>query len=163
MTTEIRCPCCHLVVSNEQHFKVEREEEQADMFGLDTSQDLLAGPPDDVLDDRLKWPEGLAFLAEHTEAALMRLGFDKGPAFRLANVVLSSLAFAAGGRVFYLPNGDVLQKAMRDREIWHQFNGRNVNELADKYKMTAVHVYHILKRQRALNKLQGSFDFDEAN
>lgn len=141
----------------------ERPEEQSDMFGLDTLQDLLAGAPDDVLDDRVRWPRELAFLAEHAEAAMIRLGVNKMLAVRLANVVLTQLAFAAGGRQFYLPAGKLLGNALRDREIWHHFTGRNVSELAIKYKLTEVHVYSILKRQRALNKLQGAFDFDEAN
>lgn len=134
------------------------EEEQADMFGLDTSQDLLAGPPDDVLDDRVKWPESLAFLAEHAEASIMRLGFEKMQAARLANAVLTQLAFAGGGRAFYLPTGDILKKALRDREIWHQFNGRNVDDLARHFRLTQMQIYAILKKQRALNvtKYQGS-------
>lgn len=142
----------------------EREEDQADMFGLDTSQDLLAGPPDDVLDDRARWPRELAFLAEHAEAAFIRLGSDKLRAARLANAVLTQLAFAAGGRAFYLPTGMILQNALRDREIWHQFNGRNVDELAQHYRLTQMQIYNILKKQRALNvnKYQGSL-FDQSN
>ncbi len=143
---------------------IEREEEQADMFGLDTSQDLLSGPLDEALDDRVRWPEGLTFLAEHAEAALIRLGFEKMQAVRLANVVLTQLAFGCGGRAFYLPVGDLLKKQLRDREIWHQFNGRNVDDLARDYQLTQMQIYAILKKQRALNvnKYQGSL-FDQDN
>lgn len=142
----------------------ERTEEQADMFGLDLSQDLLSGPSHSQWDDRVQWPEALTFMAEHVEHALIELGYQKMQAVRLANVVLTRLAFGCGGRTFYLPRGDALKKQMRDREIWHQFDGRNVDALARHYKLTQMQIYTILKEQRALNanKYQGSL-FDQDN
>ena len=41
-----------------------------------------------------------------------------------------------------------LGRAVRDRSIWEEFDGRNYAELAAKHRLTVKHVRHIVERMR---------------
>ncbi|WP_279488096.1 Mor transcription activator family protein [Aeromonas veronii] len=55
-----------------------------------------------------------------------------------------------GGRAYYIPTGDHLKAALRDRAIWDEFNGRNVEELSRVYNLSVPQIYAVLATQRRL-------------
>jgi len=91
------------------------------------------------------------------EALNKRGGVADTPAFATAQASVLALAEYFGGRMVYLPKGDRLRIALRDAEMWRAFSGKNVPELAAHYDLSEIHVYSLLKKQRALHqrKLQG--------
>lgn len=129
------------------------------------SEDDLFGIPDDFNPedggdadfDESKWALLLADLLRVFEALFKRRGMDDRTAFDLARETALTEAEYFGGRQWYLPKGERLRLALRDAEIWRRFNGRNVPELAREYDVSTIHLYAILRKQRALNqtKLQG--------
>jgi Mor family transcriptional regulator len=74
-----------------------------------------------------------------------------------AQQVVALIAQDQGGRPIYLPRGDRLRQALVARQIYHLHNGRNTEQLADRFGMTVRSVQRIYAEQRALKvqKLQG--------
>lgn len=50
-----------------------------------------------------------------------------------------------GGQMCYIPKGDQMDLAERDRTMWREFNGSNHTELARKYGLTKKAVYQRLR------------------
>jgi Mor family transcriptional regulator len=97
------------------------------------------------------WPEGLAETYDLWLALLREQGFAMDKAQELAEKAVTRLAEYRGGRSFYLPKNDSLQRAIRDRDIWHSFNGRNKHQLAKKHNLTTRAIELIVTEQRALH------------
>ncbi|MCE8027524.1 transcriptional regulator [Halomonas daqingensis] len=113
--------------------------------------------PDDALERMLdpeivrKWPQGLSDMLTVIQAAHRRAGDDEETARLRAFRAVRALAHFAGGRSIYVPKGDQLDRALRDREIWERHGGsNNVAELARQYHLTEVQIYSILAEQRKL-------------
>lgn len=102
--------------------------------------------------DESKWPAQLVEFLQVLEAMHRRKGLAADAAFANARDVVLALATHLGGRQFYLPRGDRLAIALRDAEIWHRFDGRNVAELAAQHGLTEIHLYAVLRRQRDLHR-----------
>lgn len=122
----------------------------------DDNLDLGFAIPKDAL-ERLedpellkKWPQGLTDMIMVIEAAMARRGASRDQARRVAFVAVRALSQFAGGRSFYIPKGEALDRALRDRELWERFDGSNVSELATWAHLTEVQVYAILAEQRKL-------------
>lgn len=103
----------------------------------------------DDLPPEKSWPGYLRDLYEVTDATLKRHKIQNHS--KLANDLIISQAHYLGGRMRYLPTADRLRTWFRNREIWEEFNGRNVMELAKKYQMTDVGIYAIVREQRAIH------------
>lgn len=97
-----------------------------------------------------KWPQGLTDMLSILESAFRRDGASHEDARRRAFRAVRALSTFAGGRSHYIPKGDQLETALRDREIWERHNGTNVAELAQAYHLTEVQIYSILARQRKM-------------
>lgn len=114
--------------------------------------------PDNALDHmedkeiRAKWPAALVDMTDVAAAALARDGVDVAIARRQAVTVMRALAIYHGGRKFYLPNGEALDRALRNMRIWDDFNGNNVDDLARRYRLSDVQIYAILSEQRTLHR-----------
>lgn len=124
-----------------------------------STEDLFGDEiPDDALEHmqspeiRAKWPKALADLVSVIEAAHLRAGDAPEVAQRRAFVTVRALSNYAGGRQLYMPKGDVLERALRDREIWGKYTGRNIDDLAESFDLTVVQVYSIIAEQRALHR-----------
>lgn len=122
----------------------------------DDNLDLGFAVPEDAL-ERLedpellkKWPQGLTDMVMVIEAAIVRRGASREQARRVAFVAVRALSQFAGGRSIYIPKGEALDRALRDRELWERFDGSNVSELATWAHLTEVQVYAILAEQRKL-------------
>jgi len=127
----------------------------------DEQHDLLpdAPIPDDALEHLndvapevlKKWPKDLVAIIDMLIAKFERMGIAQDEAQRLTFGVVHELALYCGGRYFYLPKGDVLERAIRDRNLYRDWHDRAImpNELATKYRVAVQHVYRIIKEQRA--------------
>lgn len=119
-----------------------------DLFGDDIPADALEHMLSPEI--RAKWPKALADLVDVIEAAHRRAGDDADTALARSLITVRAISIYAGGRPLYLPKRDVLDRALRDREIWQRHTGGNVDALAEAYGLTTVKVYAILAEQRAL-------------
>lgn len=127
-------------------------EQQHDLLGDDSYSADLAEHLDKVpAEVRRKWPKDLAALIDIYASELQHLGVAEAQRDKIALTLLLAQANYGGGRYFYLPKGDRLKAAVRDRQIWQAFNGYNVNELVSQFGLTAQRIYSILNEQRALD------------
>jgi Mor family transcriptional regulator len=121
-------------------------------------QDLLSGsptPPDwldryDPKDLAARWPRTLAESVDVIAAEFRRRGHTDVQAAELAEAAVLALATHQGGRPFYLPRGERLVNALRDRVMWQQFPRKSVDQLAVEHALTTRRVEQILAEQRAL-------------
>ncbi|GEK71573.1 MULTISPECIES: Mor transcription activator family protein [Halomonas] len=97
-----------------------------------------------------KWPQGLSDMVTVISAALCRAGDDEATARERAFRAVRALAQYAGGRSLYVPKGEALNRALRDRAIWEAFDGANITALAIRHGLTEVQIYAILAEQRKL-------------
>nr|WP_086940762.1 Mor transcription activator family protein [Thaumasiovibrio occultus] len=113
-------------------------------------QELLERPEDDSVCEfeRLRWPSTLQSLVELLVADLERENVAN--ARGLAAKLTSSLAVYFGGRDIYIPKGDVLKTSLRNIQIWRDFTGRNIEQLAAQHNLTERQITAIIKEQRKL-------------
>ncbi|WP_157958915.1 Mor transcription activator family protein [Salinicola sp. RZ23] len=129
---------------------------------MSNNHDMFPEIPDDALERMTdpeilkKWPQGLTDILLVIEAVYRRHGDNEEIARARAFRAVRALAHFHGGHSFYLPKGDRLEIALRDREIFERHNGANVTQLAREHRLTEVQVYSILAEQRKLarNRLQ---------
>lgn len=96
-----------------------------------------------------KCPELLQYIADHTSKSVQDvLGTESLLAEHLGQEVALRIADALGGQLIYVPSAISLNKAKIHLEIFNDFNGRNHNELAAKYKVSTQHIYTVIKRMR---------------
>lgn len=127
-------------------------EEQQDIFGNDTHGNDLTAASSAQLEDH-HWPRTMSELVDVFTARAMQDDIvSDEEASSLARWVVLILGNHLGGRQAYLPKGDKLRAALRDQQIWHDFNGRNQVELASKHQLTVIRIYQILSEQRALHR-----------
>jgi len=131
--------------------------EQNDMFGQDLDGLNLDLSPFESVDDR-HWPHMLVEMVgviTNKSVRDKRLSKDDAPVF--ARWVVLALAEHFGGMQIYLPTGDKLHIALRDQQIWAEFNGRNQKILARKFKLCEVRIYQILKEQQSLHRAKQQY------
>ncbi|WP_339118491.1 Mor transcription activator family protein [Halomonas sp. BMC6] len=120
-------------------------------FGFDEiPADALERLPDPEL--ARHWPQSLVDMLQVIEAEYIEIGLEPRIAQRLAFSTLRILAYYHGGQVFYLAKGDQLDRALRDHQIWCEFNGSNHAELARRYDKNVIQIYKILAEQRSLHR-----------
>lgn len=98
------------------------------------------------------WPRTLAEMVDVYVDHFLRQGRDQAAALSEAQAVVIVFAHHFGGRLVYIPRDDKLRLALRDAQIWREHNGRNVQELAQRYELTAAQIYGILREQRTINR-----------
>lgn len=121
-------------------------------------------------------PEGLhSTLVEMAEEMYLQLvdDADAGTVLglaQMANVVIGQIdriAQRCGGAGFYLPRGiasrQQVKLAARDQQIYAEFKGRNLSQLARKYGLTEMRIYQIVERVRQAeqDRRQGKIDFGD--
>lgn len=125
----------------------------ADMFEHAPTDAELAGI--DAPSER--WPSTLAEFIDVTRAVLHRRGRDDAQALEDAQQVVLALGTYLGGRQIYLPTGERLKTALRDRRIFLEYCGRNKAMLARRYDITERRVEQIAAEQKAVHvrRMQG--------
>ena len=127
-----------------------------EQLGLDVNQPITALPQDETIEDRRKWPETLATLMDISYSRLTTLGMSPEQSKCIAHALISELATYCGGRYFYLPKNDALERAVRDNDLYHDWSQRGIqpDTLAGKYKVSVTHVYRVIKEQHSLRRRQ---------
>lgn len=97
-----------------------------------------------------KWPKALAELVDVLACELVRGGMESDLAKAQARKLALVQAHYMGGRAYYIPTGDHLKAALRDRAIWDEFNGRNIDQLARKHGLSVPQTYAVVAHQRRL-------------
>ncbi|MFB0777786.1 Mor transcription activator family protein [Aeromonas salmonicida] len=69
-----------------------------------------------------KWPKALAELVDVLACELVRGGMAPDIARSQARKLALVQAHYMGGRAYYIPTGEHLKAALRDRAIWDEFN-----------------------------------------
>lgn len=133
------------------------------LAGLDPDHiDRLAEQLPDVSD---QWPRTLAELVDVLAAGLKRRGRDDATAEQDARFAVLTIARYRGGRQFYLPAGDDLDRALRDTEIYQRWSrGENIHDLARASDVSETRIYQIIAAQRRLRfrRQQRVLPFDAA-
>ncbi|MGL4844383.1 MAG: Mor transcription activator family protein [Aeromonas veronii] len=99
-----------------------------------------------------KWPKALSELVDVLACELVRGGMEPDLAKAQARKLALVQAHYMGGRAYYIPTGDHLKAALRDRAIWDEFNGRNIDQLARKHGLSVPQTYAVVAEQRELNR-----------
>lgn len=109
-----------------------------------------------------KWPKALSELVDVLACELVRGGMVPDLAKAQARKLALVQAHYMGGRAYYIPTGDHLKAALRDRAIWDEFNGRNIDQLARKHGLSVPQTYAVVAEQRELNRRRHQHDlFDD--
>jgi len=110
-----------------------------------------------------KSPEFLFDFAEHLADTLVRKA--NLPADQCADLAWDSAEYMAnhwGGISVYFPKGTRIHQSRRSRKIWQEFNGKNHEDLARKYKLSTQWIYQIVNRmQEEERKLRQGSLFDQ--
>ncbi|AEB49804.1 Mu-like phage C protein, positive regulator of late transcription [Aeromonas veronii B565] len=128
-------------------------EQNQDLFADDhASLGQLADRLDQIPASELtaKWPKALAELVDVLACELVRGGMEPDLAKAQARKLALVQAHYMGGRAYYLPTGEHLKAALRDRAIWDEFNGRNIDVLARKHGLSVPQTYAVVAEQRQL-------------
>ncbi|APB78595.1 transcriptional regulator [Pasteurella multocida] len=112
--------------------------------------DHLDHIPDVELQNR--WPSLLVEVIDVMQAELIRQKFEEDSAKLTASKLVGVMAHYFGGKSFYLPAGDKIKEALRDVQIYAEFDGKNIPELIRKYRLSQTTIYAILRQQRALHR-----------
>lgn len=99
-----------------------------------------------------KWPKALSELVDVLACELVRGGMEQEQAKVQARKLALVQAHYMGGRAYYIPTGEHLKAALRDRAIWDEFNGRNIDALARKHGLSVPQTYAVVAEQRQLMK-----------
>lgn len=104
-----------------------------------------------------RWPTVLAEYIDVLRACFRQRGRTDDEALEDAQHAVIALGQYCGGRQTYLPTGDRLMTAVRDRRLYLEYCGRNKDELARRYGITERRVEQIAAEQRAIHvrKMQG--------
>lgn len=103
------------------------------------------------------WPENLAALIDVLLATFRRHGLDDPEALNLAQQSVLAIGHYQGGRQYYLPTGERLYNAVRDRRIFLEANRDNKEALARRHGVTVRRLEQIVAEQRTIhiNRNQG--------
>ncbi|MFQ1691251.1 Mor transcription activator family protein [Aeromonas veronii] len=108
-----------------------------------------------------KWPKALSELVDVLACELARGGMAQEQAKAQARKLALVQAHYMGGRAYYIPTGEHLKAALRDRAIWDEFNGRNIDALARKHGLSVPQTYAVVAMQRQLVRSRQHSDLFE--
>lgn len=112
--------------------------------------------------DRGKWPKRLLELTDLAESLLTRHAGRNLAARETAELIVAEIANYLGGRPVYLPRGEALKRALRDRRIWRDAGHIEPDKLADREGVCVQQIYKIIGEMRNLERKrrQGSLFTD---
>lgn len=92
------------------------------------------------------YPEQLSSLAAFVAELLQTKGMEEKEAADLGFEAAEHVRKNFSGQPLYWPKGVIYESDVRSAQIYDEFNGRNVVELAKKYNLTKVRIYQIIRR-----------------
>lgn len=103
--------------------------------------------------------ELLEEIRAYTKSVCSDFGIATDIADQVGTALADQLADNWGGQIVTFPKDHKYKLAMRDIEIYNEFNGRNHGELARRYQMTVRGIYKVIKRvkQRGIPGQQSLF------
>lgn len=125
-------------------------EQQAELFGSSVEElqhCLTQLSPDDAAAVRKRWPSNLQSLALLIEAELTKAKINEPR--MVGEAITLAIGHYFGGRDVYIPTDQRLKAALRDIQIWQEFNGYNMESLAIKFGLTQRRVAEIIHQQRS--------------
>lgn len=125
---------------------------------LDKALSRLDTLPDDDAAVKKAWPKFLRELMDVLKDELKRSGHEEGDALKLAQKLVARQAQHLGGRMVYIPRDERLKLALRDMEIYDNYNGGNSRDLAERYNLTQQRICNIVKDQHALYRKRNQPD-----
>jgi Mor family transcriptional regulator len=96
-----------------------------------------------------QWKYAVPGMVQRLASAHEREGRGPECAQRIAHESLLALGEYFGGRGFYLPRGEAVFRALRDKEIMHRIGKERAADLAREFGVCAVQIYDIVRTQRA--------------
>lgn len=99
----------------------------------------------------IEYPELLADLARIVSEVLRKNGRSNDDSDRIALEAAEAVRRDWGGGLMYIPKGVQFTLAQRDLEIWNDFRGDNVRELAHKYHLSDKQIYSVIAKVRAVH------------
>lgn len=99
-----------------------------------------------------RWPKTLAKLYDVADAtAARRTRVSEVERYDLVRDLVIAIATYLGGRMVYLPTGDTLRLAIRDRQLWARYlHGATPDELMSECGLNQRQLYDVLAQQRKL-------------
>lgn len=98
----------------------------------------------------VKWPASLVKLSDIISDGLKNAGYKQKDCQSISRVVIKSLSFRAGRRTFCIPTGKVLERFVRGRQLFQEFDGTNLDDLSRKHGIRRRDVYAIIGLQRTI-------------
>lgn len=94
-----------------------------------------------------------AFVGHSVELISRRLvaelKIDATQAEEIARDCAHDICAGHGGAFMYIPKDVEFELTKRDLEIFERFNGQNLHELVEEYKVTHTRIYQIVARVKA--------------
>ncbi len=100
------------------------------------------------MSDRQPGAELLTDLAAKTRALAEAHGLDSIRAQRLGDAVATRMADEWGGQQVYFPMDMLARNSERNAQIYRDFNGGNVADLAARHGLSIQAIYRILRAER---------------
>lgn len=124
-------------------------EQQTELFGesVEQLQECLSKlPPEDAAEVRKRWPSNLQSLALLVTNELSKAKVSNAQS--LGEQLTLAIGHYFGGRDMYIPTDQRLKAALRDIQIWQEYKGNNLEQLATKFGLTERRVAEIVQNQR---------------
>lgn len=128
-----------------------QKELQSDLFGesVEQLQDCLSKlSTEDAAEVRKRWPSNLQSLALLIESQLTKASVNNPQG--VGEAITLAIGHYFGGRDVYIPTDQRLKAALRDIQIWQEFNGCNMEKLSIKFGLTQRRVAEIIQQQRSV-------------
>ena len=100
-------------------------------------------------------------LRDQSVALFKEANIDAEKASQIANELMYIIAKHWGGQSLYIVKVDCFLADERDIQIYNEFNGHNHSELAQKYDLSTIYIYRIVKRMGDLEKARKQPDLFE--
>lgn len=103
-----------------------------------------------------QYPELLADIAQQVNVRLASLlkdpkSIDPEKAQQIGWEVAEHVRGHFAGELIYIPKGRQFEASQLHQAIWDKFNGHNIPELVNEFKMAEQSIYRIIKFMRARN------------
>jgi Mor family transcriptional regulator len=102
------------------------------------------------LHDLKTGPSLLLEIFEILKIEAERHGLKESLAIRLSMSMTKRLAVNFGGKTLYIPSLQKVEKAIRNRDIYKDFDGKNIFYLSKKYKLSDRKIRQVIAEQRLL-------------